>query len=80
MVFLFLLFRVMVFRWRILSRVFCSIEQLAERFYISVPKVENTALLIGDNERTLGTLCKEVKRLLAYFSIKVIGQFPDMFL
>lgn len=55
---------------------FAVAEQLAERFLHKQPKVENTALLIGDNGGPWGHYAKEVKRLLAYFSIKVIGQFP----
>lgn len=55
---------------------FAVAEQLAERFFHKQTKLENTALLIGDNGGPWGHYAKEVKRLLAYFSIKVIGQFP----
>ncbi len=39
-------------------------------------KVAGTALLIGDNGGPWGHYAQEVKRLLSYFEIKVIGQFP----
>ncbi|HIU63573.1 MAG TPA: nitrogen fixation protein NifE [Candidatus Avacidaminococcus intestinavium] len=36
----------------------------------------NTVLLIGDQGGPNGEYCREVKRLLQYFDVEVIGQFP----
>lgn len=55
---------------------FSVAEQLAARFLQKQLKIADTALLIGDNGGPWGHYAQEVKRLLAYFDISVIGQFP----
>lgn len=55
---------------------FAVAEQLAARFLKKQPKIADTALLIGDNGGPWGHYAQEVKRLLSYFGIQVIGQFP----
>lgn len=55
---------------------FSVAEQLARRYLQPQTKTADTAILLGDNGGPWGHYAQEVKRLLGYFSIKVIGQFP----
>jgi len=50
---------------------------LVERFLSGgLPKDKNSVILLGDNGGPNGEYAMEVKSLLAYFNLHVIGQFP----
>lgn len=49
---------------------------LAERFMVSQPKLINTVTLLGDRGGPNGVDAQEIKRLLAYFGLKVYCHFP----
>jgi len=52
-------------------------EALVDRFLVGgLPKVHDSVILLGDNGGPNGEYAVEVKRLLAYFDLHVIGQFP----
>lgn len=56
---------------------FSAAEKLIDRFMTPQETQSETVVLIGDHGGPLGAYAKEVTKLLSYFGLEVVGQFPS---